>query len=66
MSSEVLTSQVALTDRDRGDSTTVGDDIAISVRNVLRPPAGPLEAGFSVGPEKAVPRVLPWAMRYWR
>jgi len=34
MLSEMLASQVALTDRDRGDSTTVGDDIAISVHNV--------------------------------
>ena len=34
MSSEVLASQVALADRDRGDSTPVDDDIAISVRNV--------------------------------
>lgn len=34
MSSEVLVPQVSLTDRDRSDSTAVGDDIAISVRNV--------------------------------
>jgi len=34
------------------------DDIAISVRNVLRPAAGPLEAGLSVGPAEALPRVL--------
>ena len=34
MSSEVLVPQVALADRDRGDSTAVGDDVAISVRNV--------------------------------
>jgi len=34
MSSEVLTSQVALVNRDRGDPTAVGDDVAISVRNV--------------------------------
>jgi len=27
------------------------DDVAISVRNVLRPAAGPAEAGFFVGPE---------------
>jgi lipopolysaccharide transport system ATP-binding protein len=34
MSSEVLISQVPVTDRDRSDSTAVGDDVAISVRNV--------------------------------
>lgn len=34
MSSDALTPQVALTDRDRGDSTAVGDDVVISVRNV--------------------------------
>ena len=34
MSSEVLIPQVTLTDRDSGSSTAVGNDIAISVRNV--------------------------------
>lgn len=34
MSSDMLVPQVALTDRDRCDSTAVGNDIAISVRSV--------------------------------
>jgi hypothetical protein len=34
MSSDMLIAQVTLTDRDRSDSTAVGDDVAISVRNV--------------------------------
>jgi hypothetical protein len=34
MSSEVMIPRAALTDRDRCDSTAVGDDVAISVRNV--------------------------------
>jgi hypothetical protein len=34
MSSEVLVPQAALTDRDRCASVAVGDDVAISVRNV--------------------------------
>ena len=34
MSSEVLAPQMALMDRDKGDPTTMGDDIAVSVRNV--------------------------------
>ena len=36
MSSEVLVPQAALTDRDRCDSMAVGDEVAISVRNVGR------------------------------
>ena len=45
MSSEVLVPQAALTDRDRCDSMAVGDDVAISVRNL-----GKLTAVFDAGP----------------